>query len=291
MAKLPWFRLYTEWAYDPKIQSMNETLQRRYIMLLCVTCNGEIKKLSESELAFALRITAEDLKNTKKVFIEKNFIDDEWNVRAWNDRQFQSDRSNERVKRYREKRKRYSNGDVTAQDTDTDTDIKETIIKKKSEDKKAKRLTAEKNFRAEVFSYSDMYEAEMLEAFFSYWSEPNKSGTQMKQQMQKTWDIERRLGTWARNNFSNNGDGAAVVKMTEDQKHEQVKENFINHFYKHHNIKSTFEAFANSPYRKQIYKDMKKCGLTKEMMVGKGPGIDSVVTKYENLVAKLRGNG
>jgi len=289
MAKLPWFRLYAEWAYDPKIQSMDETLQRRYIMLLCVTCNGEVEKLSESELAFAFRITAEELQNTKKVFIEKNFIDDEWNVRAWKDRQYQSDRSNERVKRYRNKMKRYGNGDVTVQDTDTDTDIKESKPKKKKSvsDLKEKRLKAEKNFRAEVFSYSDMYEAEMLEAFFLYWSEPNKSGTQMKQQMQKTWDIERRLGTWARNNFNDNGDGAAVVKLTEDQKYEEVKENFISQFRKNHNIKNALEAFSSSPYRKQIYSDLKKCGLTKAAFGGKG--IDQIVLKYEQMVAKLRG--
>ncbi|GAH78620.1 unnamed protein product, partial [marine sediment metagenome] len=41
---MKWLRLYYEFATDPKIQSMDETLQRRYIMLLCLKGNGDLEK-------------------------------------------------------------------------------------------------------------------------------------------------------------------------------------------------------------------------------------------------------
>ena len=38
----PWFRLYSEFATDPKVQMMSESYQRRFIMLLCIRCNGDV---------------------------------------------------------------------------------------------------------------------------------------------------------------------------------------------------------------------------------------------------------
>ena len=114
---------------------MDETLQRRFIMLLCLKCNGDLENLNENELACALRISQKDLQETKKIFIEKHFIDENWNVLNWDKRQYRSDLSTERVRKYRAKKeqekngknetlqKRYSNSEVTPPDTDTDTDI------------------------------------------------------------------------------------------------------------------------------------------------------------------------
>lgn len=47
----------------------------------------------------------------------------------------------------------------------------------------------------------------MLNDFYEYWSEPNKSHTKMRFEMQQTWDLDRRLGRWARNNFNGNRNG------------------------------------------------------------------------------------
>lgn len=37
--------------------------------------------------------------------------------------------------------------------------------------------------------------------FFDYWTEPNKSGTKMKFEMEKTWHTGRRIARWAGNQF------------------------------------------------------------------------------------------
>lgn len=38
--------------------------------------------------------------------------------------------------------------------------------------------------------------------FFDYWTEPNKSGTKMRFEMEKTWHLGRRLARWANNGFN-----------------------------------------------------------------------------------------
>jgi hypothetical protein len=110
---LPWFRMYAEFATDAKVQSMDETLQRRFTMFLCLHCAGEFDRLSDDELAFALRITTEQLATTKEVFRQKGFLDPDGKIRNWNKRQFKSDSSTERV---REHRQRHRNGDETLQE-------------------------------------------------------------------------------------------------------------------------------------------------------------------------------
>ncbi len=131
----PWFRLYAEFAHDPKVQMMSEVMQRRYVMIMCMRCSNDLVTLHETEIAFHLRVTETELSETKALFVSKGFIDDEWNLLNWEKRQFKSDSSAERVARHRAKKKTTSNGNVTLQkrrsnaldtDTDTDTDNKKT---------------------------------------------------------------------------------------------------------------------------------------------------------------------
>lgn len=132
-----WFRMYSEFATDAKVQSMSEAMQRRLMMLFCLRCSNGIATLQCNELAFALHITEEELEETKALFVRKGFIDDAWNVLNWDKRQFISDSSTDRSRKHREaKRKaehqrndgatdvqRCGNDGATAPDTDTDTDI------------------------------------------------------------------------------------------------------------------------------------------------------------------------
>jgi hypothetical protein len=96
----PWFRLYHEFADDPKVQMMPENMQRRLIMLFCSRCKGET--LHETERAFHWRVTETELAETKALFMEKGFIDDKWRLLNWDRRQFLSDSSTDRVRRHRQ---------------------------------------------------------------------------------------------------------------------------------------------------------------------------------------------
>lgn len=112
-----WFRMYAEFANDPKVQMMSESDQRRLVMLFCLRCNGDVT-LHDEEVTFMLRISNDDWSRTKALFISKGFIDSNNNVLNWNARQFISDSSAERVARHRAKVKQACNVTVTPPDTE-----------------------------------------------------------------------------------------------------------------------------------------------------------------------------
>lgn len=136
----PWFRMYHEFASDPKIQALSESLQRRYVMLLCLKCNGDLDSaalrndsVTVKIISAALRITEEETLETKKELISFGLIGEDWSIGGWEKRQYISDLKDptnaERQKRYREKKRNEDelkrNGRVTAEkrpDTDTDTE-------------------------------------------------------------------------------------------------------------------------------------------------------------------------
>lgn len=129
----PWFRMYAEFATDAKVQMLSEAMQRRYLMLMCLRCSNTLVTLQDEEIAFQLRISGDDLAETKALFIKKGFIDSSWNVLNWEKRQFASDTSKDRVAKHRALQKKKqdsaSNSVVTLQerkanvlDTDTDTE-------------------------------------------------------------------------------------------------------------------------------------------------------------------------
>lgn len=104
-----WFRMYSEFATDPKVQMMSEQDQRRLVMLFCMRCNGDVT-LHETHIAFHLRITIEEWRKTKEVFIANGFIDSDNKLLNWDKRQYRSDSSLERVRKHRSIKR---NGDVT----------------------------------------------------------------------------------------------------------------------------------------------------------------------------------
>ncbi len=55
------------------------------------------------------------------------------------------------------------------------------------------------DFKHEVKLYVEKVSKKVLVSFFSYWTEPNKSGTKMRFELEKTWDTKRRINTWVRN--------------------------------------------------------------------------------------------
>lgn len=124
-----WFRMYAEFANDPKVQMLSETDQRRYIMLLCLRCgNGDVT-FHDDEVAFQLRISPEDWASSKGRLLGKGLITDD-NVPAnWDKRQFSSDSSTARVAAHRARKKQACNvtrnsieTNANGLDTDTDTE-------------------------------------------------------------------------------------------------------------------------------------------------------------------------
>ena len=56
-------------------------------------------------------------------------------------------------------------------------------------------------FRATLVPFSKKYDGEMLKKFFLYWTEPTKNKKKLRWELEKTWEISRRLENWnSRNN-------------------------------------------------------------------------------------------
>lgn len=120
-----WFRMYHEFATDPKVQMLSEANQRRYIMLLCLKCcNGDVT-LQDEEIAFQLRISNDEWLQTKAILQAKNLITENASPTAWDKRQFASDSSAARVAKHRERKKQKCNVTVTPPESESDSELKE----------------------------------------------------------------------------------------------------------------------------------------------------------------------
>jgi hypothetical protein len=150
---MEWFRMYSEFASDPKVQSMTEAMQRRLMMLLCLRCSNTLVTLQDDEIAFALRISEEELSETKALFMRKNFIDDTWEILQWDKRQFVSDSSAARVAKHRASKKEGAQEPIKTHVTDgnvtvtpqnrTDTDTEQNRTDSEADQKKGKDLVGQ----------------------------------------------------------------------------------------------------------------------------------------------------
>lgn len=106
---LPWLRLYTEFASDPKIQILAFEDQRHFVMLLCLKGNGVLDADSPNDayrerlIAKALGLDPASGMEGKRRLIEAGLINSDWQPLKWGQRQMVSDSSTERVRKFREK--------------------------------------------------------------------------------------------------------------------------------------------------------------------------------------------
>jgi hypothetical protein len=60
-----------------------------------------------------------------------------------------------------------------------------------------RKLEFEKKLVPFMVGHGGQYSGEMLRAFADYWTEPNRSQTKMRFELERTWELKRRLTTWA----------------------------------------------------------------------------------------------
>lgn len=135
---MDWFRLYGDMPSDPKIGTLNDAEFRTWIELLCAASkydqNGDTG-LNAETIDWALR---RDVTVTLPRLLERELVtvgdNENYFIKAWEKRQYKSDTSAERTRKYREKRKTGAGStpigdDVTSQkrhcdavDTEADTE-------------------------------------------------------------------------------------------------------------------------------------------------------------------------
>ena len=146
MKKLPWFRLYRDIIHDDKIKLLAFEDRWHFVAILCMKCDGLLDEpesdVKDRRIAVNLGVQVRELGEIRRRLVEVGLVDETLNPLAWDELQFKSDSSAERVRAYRERVKQPCNVSVTPQDTDTDTDTDTDPDKEKpAEEEKPKQFT------------------------------------------------------------------------------------------------------------------------------------------------------
>jgi hypothetical protein len=123
-----WFRVYDDLVDDPKVQRLEPSLFKALINLWCLTSANSGALPPIDEIAFKLRMKPEKVQRVLAELRAAGLIDeDERGGRPhnWNERQFISDVSTSRVKRFRERRRNVSPAvSETAPEAETEAERK-----------------------------------------------------------------------------------------------------------------------------------------------------------------------
>ena len=132
---MAWFRLYNEALDDEKLRLLAFEDRWHFVALLCCKSKGLLDSSDSHELmlrkiALKLGLSTRELDEVARRLAEVGLIDrDTLQPLAWDERQFQSDASTDRVRKFRERQKQAGNAakqpcnvSVTVQETETDTE-------------------------------------------------------------------------------------------------------------------------------------------------------------------------
>ena len=195
----PWLKLYSEFAFDEKMQMLDEKHQRRFIMLLCIRCRNtichsdvtvtsaemtECVMPSDEEISFILRVSLDEWLQTKAVFLAKNLIDESNHIVNWAKRQTAIKSSAERTRRYREKLKKEG---LIAASQKGHRDVSETLDIDKELDKEGIEKVIQKEKRQK--SVQQAKERESLFSLDSSETEGNPMGVKLDKNRQKVPDV------------------------------------------------------------------------------------------------------
>lgn len=123
-----WFRFYSEALDDPKVQRLDGDTFKAWINILCIANQNDGFLPVGDDLAFALRIDANAARTVVERLLNAGLIDKltggangyRYAPHGWNERQYKSDTSTGRVKRFRERSKPVT---VTPPDTEAETEV------------------------------------------------------------------------------------------------------------------------------------------------------------------------
>jgi hypothetical protein len=127
-----WFRYHTEALNDPKVQRLDGETFKAWVNMLCLAAGNDGKLPPVADIAFALRMTEDACLTVVERLLNGGLIDKvsggangySYAPHGWAERQYKSDTSTDRVKRFRQR-----SNPVTETPPDTDTDTEVTLAK------------------------------------------------------------------------------------------------------------------------------------------------------------------
>lgn len=83
-----------------------------------------------------------------------------------------------------------------------------------AENKEKSLQKRKSDFEHSLIPFLGTYTSEQLREFADYWTEPNKSHTKMRYELERTWDTARRLAYWDRNSKPARHSGGSSYKSS-----------------------------------------------------------------------------
>lgn len=132
MTGLKWFRAYAGIVDDDKLRLLAFEDRWHFVAICALKCSGLLDEpdspLRNRKIAVKLGVQVRELEEISRRLQEVGLIDKNLNPTKWDDLQYRSDKSTERVKKFREKQhrngvKRFSNVSETVQETETETEV------------------------------------------------------------------------------------------------------------------------------------------------------------------------
>lgn len=198
MSRIPCFLFYDgDAARD--VAHMNRLQRGAYFDILQAQL-----KFGHLECSLIQRILGNDYENTwevVKIVLSQddrsryyiNWVDESIKKREL----YSKSRSNSAHKRWsNNKLKHKCTRNAHAMHTQYENNAQETETEEETRSSKSIQ-EREAAFKLLLQQYEGKYSKEMIAAFFGYWSEPNPSKTKMAFELKKTWEVSRRLATWA----------------------------------------------------------------------------------------------
>jgi len=242
MADLPWFRFYNETANDVKFKRIARDIQAdpltvigAWTLILCIASKSPVRGkllLTKDEpytiedLSDVLHWREQDTEVLIDAFIRLGMIaciDDAFEISHWGDRQYESDSSRDRVKKYRDRtsQERYSNVTVTLQESESDT---ESESESESDSDTERDLKTTSTLSKNIFQLYEQnigpmtpFMAEKLKAAEKEYPPdwiPKAFEKAVEQNVRKWAYIHRILENWRRDGFSTNGTKPAPRQPT-----------------------------------------------------------------------------
>jgi len=209
MAKeLPYFKFEpNEWE-NGNIQILSREHKGLFIDLCCMYWSrlGDVPyKLAVQKLCAGNATALDSLCEENIIALEEgqiciDFLNEQ--LDAFGNTSTQNSNNAKEGWRKRKLAKESSERNAIASDPQSESDaIREE--KKREEEIRKKNIDARKLKFAETLKpFLEQYGKDMINKFYSYWTEPNKSNSKFKQELQKTWSVSHRLNTWHTNNFN-----------------------------------------------------------------------------------------
>ncbi len=121
-----WFRVYAEMVDDAKLRLLAFEDRWHYVALLCCKCQGLIDEtrpeLLDRIIGLKLGLASRELDEVRRRLIDVALIDKAWQPLGWDGRQFVSDSSLERTRKWRDRKTSPTPPPESKKKTDTETD-------------------------------------------------------------------------------------------------------------------------------------------------------------------------